>query len=178
MVRSVSFFFGFFGFVVSFFFVFFCFFQVKLVEPDRTVPEGNHKDRNEYFSFSFAWISSVIIVIIHCIAKRNTFKLKNHRKGGGHSTSTRNGPRVQGPSLIDFRPLMNTPTLATALDFRSIKIPLENTLQGERNPRTTPRKTTSSVNRLDGFFLKIFSSMNQKKQISKMQPPAASAVGR
>ena len=63
-------FFGFFGFVVSFFLCFFCFFQVKLVEPDRTVPEGNHKDRNEYFSFSFAWISSVIIVIIHCIAKK------------------------------------------------------------------------------------------------------------
>ena len=80
MVRSVSFFFGFFGFVVSFFFVFFCFFQVKLVEPDRTVPEGNHKDRNEYFSFSFAWISSVIIVIIHCIAKKTLSSWKTIEK--------------------------------------------------------------------------------------------------
>ena len=70
MVRSVSFFLAFSALWFRFFCFFVFFFQVKLVEPDRTVPEGNHKDRNEYFSFSFAWISSVIIVIIHCIAKK------------------------------------------------------------------------------------------------------------
>ena len=102
--------------------------------------------------------------------------MKNHRKGGGHSTSTRNGPRVQGPSLIDFRPLMNTPTLATALDFRSIKIPLENTLQGERNPRTTPRKTTSSVNRLDGFFLNFF--INEPKKADQQNATAGGVCRR